>query len=371
MHVLLDTRPTQGGTHRSTTELAKALEEVLPRGGLLTFGRRSRNSSPPADPGSARRVARSLAGWLKRILVDQVALPALARRRADVLHCPNSYVPAVLPVPTVATLHDLTLFRSPGTNKRGPMTWYERWGARTALARARRIIVPSDAVASQLARELGVAGERIERIYPLLPAFERLARISPPEGTPRSFLLNVGTIEPRKNLGRLLEAHGRVWERKAIPLLLVGAYGWRQRRLIQEIRNSSERVRWLGRVDDPTLAALYRRATAVVQFSLEEGFDYPVAEALSLGVPVIVSDLPVHREVAGDCGVYAPADAPELLSARILEVVAWRPERRAAHAEQARSRIDTLRARNSVEDYLRIYRQAAGHCVPTATGKRP
>jgi glycosyltransferase involved in cell wall biosynthesis len=111
-------------------------------------------------------------------------------------------------------------------------------------------------------------------------------------------------------------------------------------------------------VDDATPALHYRPATVAAQVSLEEGFNYPVAEALALGGPVVLSDLPVHREVAGEQGLYAPADAAERIAARLQEAAAWTPERRAAHAAAGQERISVLRSRNSVADYLAVYRAA-------------
>lgn len=370
MRILLDARPAMGGVHRSTMELARALESALPDGDLVAFGRRGTDSAPPPEPGPGRRAARLLGGSLKRILADQVILPAAARRGVDLLHSPSPFLPASLPVPAVVTVHDLTPFRRPGTKKRSPVTLYERWGARRALARARRLIVPSDAVAAQLTSEVGIAPERIARVYPLLPGLEALPEVPLPEAARRPFLLTVGTLEPRKNLERLVEAHSGVWEWARVPLLLVGAYGWRQRRLLRQIPASGGRVRWLGRVDDPTLAALYRHAAAVVQPSLEEGFDYPVAEALFFGAPLVLSDLPVHREVAGDCALYAPADRTDLLAERMLEALDWTPERRAAHAGRARKRAEALRAATSVEDTLRVYREALRAPEPTSGRRR-
>jgi len=358
MKVLLDARPTLGGTHRSTMELLLALEETLPEGGLRTFGRRAGGSAPRSHPGPARRTSRVLGGWLKRIATDQVALPVAARRHADLLHAPAGLLPLALAVPAVATVNDLTLWRRPSTKKRSPMTWYERWGARRCLSHARRIVVPSDAVAAELVRLPGVAPERVVRIYPMLPALEQAGDAPLPDAARGRYVLSVGTLEPRKNLDRLLEAHRLAWPRVRQPLLLVGAYGWRQGALLARVRASEGRVRWLGRVDDATLALLYRRATAVVQVSLEEGFDYPVAEALSLGAPVVLSDLPVHREVAGEEGLYAPAEEPGRIAARLEEAAAWTPERRAAHAAAGRAQIVRLRSVSSVADYLRVYREA-------------
>jgi len=106
---------------------------------------------------------------------------------------------------------------------------------------------------------------------------------------------------------------------------------------------------------DAVLAELYRRASAVVQYSLYEGFDLPLAEALACGAPVAVSELEVHHEVAGECGVYARPDRPAELARAVLDVLGWPKERRRSHADAAARRVTELRREDPIGRHLEVY----------------
>jgi len=222
-------------------------------------------------------------------------------------------------------------------------------------------------VAAELAAE-GVAPSRVRAIHlgpGHLPPPTVLAAASPPPGTPDRYGLFVGTLEPRKNLETLLVAwrdlRGDGGDGGAPPLLVCGPRGWRARdlrRLLAEAESEGW-LRYLGYVSPTELAALYRDAAVVALPSLYEGFGIPAVEALAAGAPLVLSDLPVLREVAGDAALYAPPLRPDLWRDRLREVLAddtlrrdlaQRARRRAAHFDWHRAAAATAEA----------WREAAG-----------
>lgn len=363
MKVFLDARAPFGGIGRHVRWLGRSLEERLGSAGCVTYG--GEGGSEAGPPGK-RSLPRAAAGALKRIVVDQRVLPQLvARSRAEVFHSPNHLVPRQLSIPAVLDCYDLTLVDHFDTKKRGPMKHYERRELLGAIERARCVVTPSRAVRRQLLERFDLDPDRVVAIYPVPPAalaFPPVALPADDERLPDAarapFFLSVGTLEPRKNLSRLLDAHERIWPATRIPLLLVGPYGWRQRGLLRRIARSRGAVRWLGWVPDDLLGLLYRRATAVVQASLAEGFDLPVLEAMTAGAPLVLSELAVHREVAGDLALFASVVEVEALADRMSEILLWDSERRSDQARQAAARVAALAQNSGIDLYLEVYRQA-------------
>lgn len=135
--------------------------------------------------------------------------------------------------------------------------------------------------------------------------------------------LCVGTIEPRKNHGLLIDACDRYWSRGGQgTLVVVGRVGWLATTTLRRLECHPERGKRLFHftdLDDGELRALYRRATVTISPSLAEGFGLPVIEALQHGCPVLASDIPVHREVGGRHCRYFPLGDPELLAILLAE----------------------------------------------------
>jgi glycosyltransferase involved in cell wall biosynthesis len=142
--------------------------------------------------------------------------------------------------------------------------------------------------------------------------------VSPPAPfrASRPYFIHVGTLEARKNLTFLLAVWRRLSERlgpDAPSLVLVGRRGWENESVLDHLERSEAAVRLVHEVSDlqdPQLAALMAGARALLAPSFTEGFDLPVIEALSLGTPVIASDIPVHRELAGSARLIDPLDGP-------------------------------------------------------------
>jgi glycosyltransferase involved in cell wall biosynthesis len=263
------------------------------------------------------------------------------RANADVLHCTTYYGPLRPRVPTVVTVHDLAVLRHPETFPRWTRSYVPRLVPRMLRA-ARRVIAVSEFTASELERLLGVDREKI-RVVPnaVDPAFA-------PDG-PRAdgdYVLAVGTLEPRKNLARSIDAAHRA----GVELRVAGAQGW------GGVEAHGDNVTWLGEVDDAELARQYRGAQCVLYPSLYEGFGIPVLEAMACGAPVVTSAGGATDEVAGGAAVLVdPLDVGAI----------------AAGIDEATSRGEELRARglaraqgfswdDSVRRTIAVYREAHG-----------
>lgn len=359
MKILIEGRQSIGGLERYTQNLIRLLSSDLTDDEIMIFGQSA--AAHPADT-RKRGAVRAALGDFRRVFTEQYLIPRAAReRQAALFHSTNYFVPRRLSIPCVATCHDLWLLDHLREKKPGWTKHYERWQLCDGLRRADHVIAVSNTVARAIETRFGYGPERISVVYP--PICD-LGGVEIPDITPVSmgkrFFLAVGTLEPRKNFDCVLEGHRLAYRECGIPLYLAGAYGWNQKALVRRIRESRGAARWLGGVPDSTLAALYRQAVALIAFGRDEGFDYPSVEALSLGTPVILSDIPVHREIVGHPGLYAPPDEPEALGRNMLEAAAMSAPDRAKFRDAARERIGALRRRGSAKRYREIYRRVVG-----------
>jgi glycosyltransferase involved in cell wall biosynthesis len=319
---------TRAGTARHIESLLEALEHE-PEVDLRRYelGGSSRALVPVRD-----------LGWYL------AALPAKAKRdRLDVLHCPTHRAPARSAVPLVVTFHDLAVLRHPETFNRWTRT-YSRLALPRVAKAARRLIAVSEFTKRELIDLLDVPEEKM-RVIPnaVGPPFEAQG-----EAAAGDYVLAVSTLEPRKNLPRLVEAYRRA-HLNGLELLVAGAPGW------GDVHVEGDGIRLLGEVQDDELARLYRGARCVAYVSLYEGFGLPVLEAMACGAPVVAGRNDASEELAGSAAVLVDPLDPGAIAAGLAEAIDRADELRALGLERARAFDWREVARATVE----VYREAA------------
>jgi glycosyltransferase involved in cell wall biosynthesis len=318
---------TRAGTARHIGSLLAALEDEDVEVRRYALGGSSRSLVPVRD-----------VGWYL------AALPARAwRDRLDVLHCPTQRAPVRSPVPLVVTVHDLAVLRHPETFNRWTRE-YSRLVLPRVVRAARRLIAVSEFTKRELLELLDVPEENV-RVIPNAVGEPFAAEGDAAEG---DYVLAVSTLEPRKNLPRLLEAHRRA-RLNGLPLLVVGASGW------GDVRVEGDGVRWLGEVRDEELARLYRGARCVAYVSLYEGFGLPVLEAMACGAPVVAARSPALEEVADGAAILVDPLDPDAIAGGLVEAIDRRDELRDRGLERARAFGWGEVARQTVQ----VYREAA------------
>ncbi|MGH9379868.1 MAG: glycosyltransferase family 4 protein [Thermoanaerobaculia bacterium] len=253
------------------------------------------------------------------VVWQQWRLPArLARGDVDLLWSPINVLPWRLPVPGVVSLHDLTPLLFPETHRLKVRLSVLPFLERT-LASARRVVTGSQAIAEELRFHFPECAGRLRVVHhaageEFRPASEEeVAAVRVRLGAPRGYVLYVGSIEPRKNLGVLLDAWEgmRADDPEAPPLVLAGGYGWRSRGLARRIERLEGRgLIAAGRLPADELLRLFQGASLFVYPSLAEGFGLPPLEAMACGVPTLVSDRSSLPEVVGDGGLTVDALDP-------------------------------------------------------------
>jgi alpha-1,3-rhamnosyl/mannosyltransferase len=238
----------------------------------------------------------------------RVHFRTLARwMRFDLYHEPN-FVPHQTRLPTVITVHDLSVLLFPEWHPAERVKFHDR-RFRRGVATADHVIVVSESVRREVIAQLGLPPERVSAIYNGIgdhfrpQQAEEVQRTLRKLGLPPRYLLAIGTIEPRKNVGTLLRAFCALPAalREASPLVLAGGWGWNSEpeRELFETEARHRGALHLGYVADEDLPGLYAGATALLYPSFYEGFGLPPVEMLACGGAVIASTAAAVREVVG------------------------------------------------------------------------
>ena len=302
-------------------------------------------------------------GWMQ--LRAASALEAL---QPDVAHFTNGMIPVASPVATVVTVHDMSLRLYPNCHPVRRVL-LNRPLMHVAIRQATSVVTVSNSARRDLLRLHGVGPERVAVVHEAAsPVFRpiadraRLEDVRARYGLPERFMLYVGTIEPRKNLTRLMTAFAEARQRGiAQHLVCAGPYGWSSRDLAGHIEQLGVRsaVHFTGYVPFEHLPAIYNLADFFAFPSLYEGFGLPVVEAMACGVAVLTSNTSSLVEIAGD--------AAETIDPTSTDAMAEAIFRLATDAELRRDRSarGLIRARGfswtqTAREMLAVYHRAAG-----------
>jgi glycosyltransferase involved in cell wall biosynthesis len=235
-----------------------------------------------------------------------------------------------------------------------------------ALAAAARVIAPSRYTRARLLDTCDIDPAIVDvvpnGVGPMFRPGEASAAVLERLGVQRPYVLNVGTLQPRKNLVAALGAFGGVVAEGAPHTLVVaGARGWRDEAVLAALRQPAARARVhvLGRVSDEDLVELYQGADCLLFPSLYEGFGLPVLEAMACGTPVICADRTSLPEVAGEAGVLVDPDDPAAFAAELRELLGS-PARRQELAAAGIRRARQFTWQRAAELTVAAYRRALG-----------
>jgi len=279
----------------------------------------------------------------------------------DLVHAPSLVFPPSR-APLVATIHDLCILRYPGAF---PSRWrvFHRRGLGLVLRHARVILADSRSTYDDLRSFTGERDPRV-RVIPLgvdipeSPAEKTVEDVLAKYGLTPGYVLSVGTIEPRKNLSRLVKAYSSfdsLEKAKSGELVMVGAAGWMGRRELNRLL-SQQGVRWLGYLPQEELEAVYAAAGIFVYPSLYEGFGLPVLEAMARGVPVVTSDTSSLLEVGEGVALLVDPEDPMELGKAMRRLIDD-DDLRAELAERGKERAADYPWDRTTELTLEAYRE--------------
>lgn len=292
----------------------------------------------------------------------------LRKNPVDVLHVQFT-APPFAPCPVVVSIHDLSFEHLPETFKR--RSWAQlRLTVRRSARKATHILALSEHARADIVATYGISPDRVtaiplaaaDRFQPVVDERE-LQRVRHTYGIAGDYILTVGSIQPRKNLGRLIAAYARLrTDAKVGPphLVIVGRQAWLVGETLRAIRDSgfSDSIILTGYVPDDDLPALYSGARCFVYPSFFEGFGLPPLEAMRCGVPVVAGNRTSLVEVVGDAGVLVDPLNPEAIATGLSQVLSDEDLRQELGA-RGLERSGLFNWRETAKRTLEVYERAA------------
>lgn len=309
-------------------------------------------------------------------LWTQIALPAhlfLERQKPDVFFSPAHYAPRFSPVPTVVSIMDLAFFHFPELFTKKDLNQLKSWTG-YSVKKAKKIITISQASKDDIIKLYGVEPEKIAVIYPgiknnvsLTPHIYPMNELKTKYDISDNFLLFVGTLQPRKNITRIIEAFSKIIKQKKendedLQLVIIGRKGWHYDEILAapEKYGVKDQVKFLDFVPDEDLALFYRHAKAFVWPSLYEGFGLPVLEAMKFGCPVITSKVSSLPEAGGDAALYVdPENTEEIKTA--IEKVLTDKKLRDEMTEKGKKQVAKFSWKKAATETLQVLEDVAEH----------
>jgi glycosyltransferase involved in cell wall biosynthesis len=233
----------------------------------------------------------------------------LGLSRPDIFFSPTHYLPIFSPKKSAISVLDVSYLKFPELFKRSDLNQLTKW-TKYSVKKAKAVFTISKASKDDIMKAYGIPGNRIVVTYPGIKALTGKNKIFGMDkfeekyGLTKNYILFVGTLQPRKNITRLIEAFSML--KDGTELVIVGKKGW----LFEEILNAPKkfkvenRVKFLDFVPDEDLSLFYKNAICFVLPSLYEGFGLPILEAMSYGCPVIASNISSLPEAGGDAALY-------------------------------------------------------------------
>lgn len=360
----------RSGTGRYATELLSAIAPIAEGAGLELSMVWPRSQAMPQELASLGHVGCAASG-IRRLVAEHVEIPRLAKAQgADLVHYPANFGPARSWRPVVVTVHDLSFMRHPEWFRWSRAAYY-RAAIRHTVRNAAHLIADSESTRRDLIEILGLNPSMID-VVPLgvSPVFqpvdsEAKAAIQRKYTLPEHFFLYVGTLEPRKNLPRLIKAWSSIAGSVEEDLVLAGRPGWKTKAIEEAIASCPDRKRihQIGHIPEADLAPLIGAARAFLWPSLFEGFGLPPLEAMACGTPVIASNSSSMPEALGDAALLVdPLDTEALADAmkRLATGAALQAALRQKGLCQAKPFTWRRSAEMTIEVYNRLLRGAGG-----------
>ncbi|MEH0742562.1 glycosyltransferase family 4 protein [Vibrio cholerae] len=324
-----------------------------------------RNSSNGGTKRKLVNLVRGIPGsyQVKKLLLTMKLRPKLTLlSRNNYVYFEPSFIPFEYAGKTVTTIHDLSFLTHPEFHPKSRVEYLQR-SLSTTIEHSDHIVVDSDFILDELNQHYAESLNKTSTLH--LGVDERFGPHHSEDSSSllsrlglssKSYILSVCTLEPRKNLTRLIEAYKLLPEhiREQSPLVLVGDSGWKNEAMLDSARTlvASGQIKFTGYVSDTELKQLYASAMVFAYPSLYEGFGLPVVEAMASGVPVLTSNCGATKEVAGDGALLVDPTSREAITSGLFRLIE-NPLLREQLVERGNMRVAQFSWKNTVDELLR------------------
>ncbi len=313
-------------------------------------------------------------GWEYRVIGPkkmwtQVGLPFdlyFHKGRPDVFFTPSHYAPRFSPAPTAISIMDLSFIHFPELFAKKDLYQLTNW-TKYSAKNAKKIFTISEFSKSDIIKTYGIAAKDVIVAYPGTKKVESeklkvqsMEDLNKKFGIEKNYILFVGTLQPRKNIEKLIEAFS-VIKKKELQLVVVGKKGW----MYEEILNAPDRfkvkdkVKFLDFVSDDDLPSFYKDAICFVLPSLYEGFGLPILEAMKYGCPVITSNISSLPEAGGDAALYFdPQDVADI--AKKIDRVISDEKLRSEMIKKGYQQVKKFSWEKTAKETLRVLEELGG-----------
>lgn len=289
------------------------------------------------------------------------------RPRPDMFFSMTHYAPRFSPVPTVVAVMDVAYERFPELFNSSDLYQLKNWTA-YSVKQAKKVLTISDSSRDDIIKSYSTPREKVVTIYPgikditsLEPRVFGMNQLQSKYHIADDYILFVGTLQPRKNIARLIEAFAKVKHEKPLDLVIIGRRGWQYEEILAapEKFGVADKVKFLEGINDEELSVFYKHALCYVLPSLYEGFGLPVVEAMQRGCPVITSNISSMPEAGGDAALYVDPENVDDIAEKISLVVKDKKLREEL-VEKGKQQIKKFSWEKAAKETITVLEEVAG-----------
>jgi len=289
--------------------------------------------------------------------------------RPDVFFTPTHYSPRFSPIPTVMSVMDLSYVHYPELFNRSDLFQLMNWTS-YSVRNAKKVFTISQSSKNDIIKIYNVSDNKVLVTYPGIKTTVQKTDLTMKDleqkyGISNEFILFVGTLQPRKNITKLIEAYSKLYakeqfRKKKIQLIVIGKKGWQYESILStpEKLGVEKQVKFLEFVDDDELSVFYKNALCFVLPSLYEGFGLPVLEAMKNDCPVITSNVSSLPEAGGDAALYIDPLNVDSIADTIEEVVND-PKLRTELIKKGQEHIKKFNWEKTAKETLKVLEEVA------------